>query len=49
VDLIGPEILVDEVARAAGTIANEMLTGLGARYHRVYVGGEGSGEGPQTS
>lgn len=42
VDLIGPELPVDEVARAAGTIANEILTGLGARYHRVYLGGEGS-------
>ena len=39
VDLIGPELPVDEVARAAGTIANEILTGLGARYHRVYLGG----------
>ena len=40
VDLIGPNNPVDDVAQAAGTIGYEVLTSLGARYHRVYVGGE---------
>ncbi|MFN3657923.1 MAG: alanine racemase [Pseudolabrys sp.] len=34
--LIGDDIPVDEVAKAAGTIGYEVLTGLGARYHRQY-------------
>jgi alanine racemase len=34
--LIGDELGVDEVAKAAGTIGYELLTGLGKRYHRVY-------------
>ena len=34
--LIGDEIGVDDVAKTAGTIAYELLTGLGRRYHRVY-------------
>jgi alanine racemase len=38
VELIGPHIGVDEVAARAGTIAHEILTGLGGRYHRRYVG-----------
>jgi len=36
--LIGDEITVDDVAKAAGTIGYEVLTGLGRRYHRVYRG-----------
>ena len=36
VTLIGGELGIDEVATAAGTIAYELLTGLGHRYHRVY-------------
>lgn len=36
VDLIGPGHGVDALAEAAGTIGYEILTGLGARYHRVY-------------
>ncbi len=36
--LIGDEINVDEVAKAAGIIGYEVLTGLGRRYHRVYRG-----------
>lgn len=40
VDLIGPHNPVDAVAENAGTIGYEILTGLGNRYHRVYVGGE---------
>jgi len=39
VDLIGPENTVDRVAAAAGTIGYEILTSLGRRYHRAYVGG----------
>ena len=39
IDLIGPENSVDEIAATAGTIGYEILTGLGPRWHRVYVGG----------
>ena len=39
VDLIGPNNPVDTVATAAGTIGYEILTSLGERYHRVYIGG----------
>jgi alanine racemase len=38
VTLIGDEITVDDVASAAGTIGYEVLTSLGARYHRIYRG-----------
>jgi alanine racemase len=34
--LIGDEISVDDLATAGGTIAYEVLTSLGRRYHRVY-------------
>ncbi len=37
-DLIGPRLVVDEVAETAGTIAYELMTGLGQRLRRVYVG-----------
>ena len=40
VDLIGGPCPIDEVAGWAGSIANEFLTGLGARYARRYVGEE---------
>ena len=36
--LVGPERPIDAVAAEAGTIAYEILTALGARYHRVYTG-----------
>ncbi len=39
VDLIGPQLGVDDVAAAAGTIGYEILTALGRRYHRIYLGG----------
>lgn len=39
IQLIGPDMPIDEVAAHAGTIAYELLTQLGRRYHRVYVGG----------
>ncbi len=38
IELFGDTIALDDVARAAGTIGYEMLTGLGARYQRSYVG-----------
>jgi alanine racemase len=37
VTLIGDAVTLDEVARAAGTIPYEILTGLGRRYVRRYV------------
>ncbi len=44
VDLIGPNNPVDQVADEAGTIGYEILTSLGHRYHRVYVGGNHVGK-----
>ena len=40
VTLIGGDLDVDEVGRRAGTIGYEILTSLGARYGRRYVGAE---------
>lgn len=37
IELFGPTIPVDDVARAAGTIGYELLTGLSRRAHRVYL------------
>jgi len=39
IDLINKDMRVDELAAAAGTIGYEILTSLGRRYERVYVGG----------
>ncbi|QTL06027.1 alanine racemase [Aquabacter sp. L1I39] len=39
--LLGEGIGVDELAAHGGTIGYEVLTGLGARYRRVYVSGAG--------
>ena len=39
VDLIGGAGMLDELAAAAGTIGYELLTALGRRYRRVYLGG----------
>jgi alanine racemase len=39
VDLVGPEISLEELARRAGTINYEILTQLGHRAHRKFVGG----------
>lgn len=39
VDLIGPGHTVDDLAVEAGTIGYEILTSLGARYHRDYISG----------
>lgn len=33
IEMVGPNVPVDDVARAAGTIGYEVLTGLGRRYH----------------
>jgi alanine racemase len=41
IEIIGPHNPVDEVARAADTIGYEILTALGHRYHRIYLGGGG--------
>ena len=38
-DLLGPMQGVDTLADAAGTIGYEILTSLGARYSRRYLGG----------
>jgi alanine racemase len=38
IELFGPNIALDEAARAAGTIGYEMLTSLGRRYARHHVG-----------
>jgi alanine racemase len=40
VEIFGPNISVDEAAEWAGTISYELLTHLGNRYHRRYIGGE---------
>ncbi|MCM2473992.1 alanine racemase [Rhizobium sp. CG5] len=37
IELFGPNLPVDDVARSAGTIGYEMLTGLGLRYERHYI------------
>ncbi|MEX1235042.1 MAG: alanine racemase [Roseovarius sp.] len=39
VSLLGPDQGIDDVADAAGTIGYEILTALGARYTRRYLGG----------
>ena len=41
IELFGPDMPIDRVARAAGTIAYELLTSLGHRYHRTYLGTAG--------
>ncbi|SOC86140.1 alanine racemase [Ensifer adhaerens] len=38
IELFGANILLDDAARAAGTIGYELLTSLGNRYQRAYVG-----------
>jgi alanine racemase len=39
-EIFGSNISVDEAAAWAGTISYELLTHLGNRYHRRYIGGE---------
>jgi alanine racemase len=41
VELLGANVPVDEVAAAAGTVAHEVLTRLGHRAERVYLGDPG--------
>ena len=36
-ELFGPNISIDDVARAAGTISYELLTSLGSRCHRRHI------------
>jgi len=38
VELLGPNMSVDELGERGGTIGYEILTQLGARYHRRYLG-----------
>ncbi|MEE2688698.1 MAG: alanine racemase [Pseudomonadota bacterium] len=38
VELIGPNYDINDLARDAGTIPYEILTSLGRRYHRCYLG-----------
>jgi alanine racemase len=38
VEILGPHISVDDLATEAGTIGYEILTGLGKRYAREYIG-----------
>ncbi|WP_272936962.1 alanine racemase, partial [Agrobacterium pusense] len=37
VQMIGPEQTLEDIADDAGTIAYEILTGLGRRYRRTYI------------
>lgn len=37
IELLGPHASVDAMAHDAGTIAYEILTALGRRYHRIYI------------
>ena len=39
IELLGARYGVDDAAADAGTIGYEILTGLGARYHRIYRDG----------
>ncbi len=39
VELIGPDVTIDDVAEAGGTIGYEILTALGRRYPRRYIDG----------
>ncbi|GAB4349707.1 MAG: alanine racemase [Oricola sp.] len=42
IELIGPNIPLDEAARTAGTIGYELLTSLGPRYERRYLNADES-------
>ncbi len=41
IELFGENVLVDDAAKAAGTIGYEMLTSIGLRHERKYVNGRG--------
>jgi len=38
VELLGPNVLIDDIASAAGTVAHECLVRLGDRAERIYLG-----------
>jgi alanine racemase len=40
VELLGPNVLLDDLAAAAGTVGHECLVRLGARAERIYLGRE---------
>jgi alanine racemase len=40
VEVIGPNISIEALGAAAGTIGYEVLTSLGRRFHRIYLSGE---------
>jgi alanine racemase len=42
IELFGPNIGIEDAAASAGTISYELLTRLGRRYHRHYVGSPAS-------
>ena len=42
IELIGEHQSIDMVASAMGTIGHDVLTGLGARFERHYIGAEGA-------
>lgn len=44
VEIIGPNVSIDELAAQAGTIGYEVLTSLGNRAQRVYLGAEGTND-----
>jgi len=46
VTLLGESVTVDELAHHFGTIGYEVLTSLGARYARIYKGGDAKVEPP---
>ena len=37
-ELLGDDITIDDLAARPGTIGYEILTNLGRRYHRIYMG-----------
>jgi len=49
VDLIDAQHTVDDVAETAGTIGYEILTGLGSRYHRRYIGQSQPTSSPESA
>jgi alanine racemase len=40
IDIVGPRHDIDALAAEAGTIGYEVLTALGSRYHRAYLGAD---------
>ena len=42
IELLGPSFTADDAGAAAGTIGYEVLTNLGSRYTRLYLGADGS-------